>query len=135
MPWSLRVAGQQGWLLGRLTDKIQLMRSLRFRLFVLWVLSFAASIAVGTLLVQFFRESTTAQVQRAEAMVARACDMIRDRYAFYTNDWNGSATASDTTQFRRGLTAVVSVALVHEFGIEGGVWQTGMGSLAYAFPQ
>ncbi len=110
------------------------MRSLRFRLFVLWVLSLVASIAVGAVLVQFFHESTTAQVQRAEAVVARACDMIRDRYAFYTANWSGSAATSDMAQFRSGLAAVVSAALAHELGVEGGVWQAGAGSLAYAFP-
>jgi len=35
---------------------------------------------------------------------------------------------------RLGLRAVVFVALAHPDGIAGGIWQTGSGPLAYAFP-
>src|SRR6202034_431620 len=31
-------------------------------------------------------------------------------------------------------TTAVSVALAHEDGVEGGIWQSGVGSLAYAYP-
>ena len=58
------------------------MHSLRSRFFGLWVLSLAACVAVGVLLVQLYQQSTSAQVGRAQAVVARACDLIRDRYAF-----------------------------------------------------
>ena len=54
------------------------MHSLRSRLFGLWVLSLAACVAVGVLLVQLYQQSTSAQVGRAQAVVARACDLIRD---------------------------------------------------------
>ena len=109
------------------------MHSLRSRLFVLWALSLAASVVGGVLLVQLYQQSTTAQIQRAEAVVARACDMIRDRYAFYVKDWTGSATPDSDIRFRSNLITVVSMALAHQPGIEGGIWQKD-GSLAYAYP-
>jgi hypothetical protein len=59
------------------------LHSLRSRLLGLWVLSLAACVAVGVLLVQLYQQSTSAQVGRAQAVVARACDLIGDRYAFY----------------------------------------------------
>ena len=110
------------------------VHSLRSRLFMLWVLSLAASVALGVLLVQFYRQSTMAQVQRAEAVVAHTCDMIRERYDFYVRDWAGPGLPGSDIGFRRNLVAVVSVALAHQPGIEGGIWQVGDGSLAYAFP-
>lgn len=110
------------------------MHSLRFRLLVLWALSFAASVAVGVLLVQFYRQSTAAQVQRAEAVVARACDMIRDRYNAYVAGRGEPESPRPGTGSETSLNTVVSVALARELGVEGGVWQIGRGSLAYAFP-
>ena len=59
------------------------MHSLKLRLLGLWALSLVASVAVGILLIQLYRQSTQAQVGRAEAVVARACDLIRDRYGLY----------------------------------------------------
>jgi signal transduction histidine kinase len=101
---------------------------------LLWVLSLAACIAVGVLLLQLYRESTAAQVGRAQAMAGRACDLIRDRYTFYTAGSRGPITNSSDEGLRRDMTAAVSLALSREDGVEGGIWQAGNGSLAYAFP-
>ena len=59
------------------------MRSLRSRLLVLWALSLAASVAVGLLLVQLYRQSSSAETSRAEAALSQACDAIGDRYAYF----------------------------------------------------
>ncbi|MEO8715768.1 MAG: HAMP domain-containing sensor histidine kinase, partial [Acetobacteraceae bacterium] len=110
------------------------MHSLRSRLFVLWALALAACVVVGLRLVQFYRQSTSAQVQRAEAVVARSCDVIGDRYRFYATGWSGPPNGEIDATVRSGLRAVVSVALARQPGIEGGLWQKGTGSLAYAYP-
>ncbi len=110
------------------------MHSLRSRLAVLWVLALATCVAVGFLLVQFYTQSASAQVQRAEAVLARSCDMISDRYGFYVTGWSGPPGGEITASVRAGLRAVVWVALAHQDGIEGGIWQAGTGPLAYAFP-
>ena len=110
------------------------MRSLRARLLVLWALSLAACVAAGALLVQLSSRSTTAQVQRGEAVVAQACDLIRDRYAFYVTGWRGPVPPLEDAALRADLGAAVSLALARQSGVEGGVWQSDAGSLAYAYP-
>ena len=110
------------------------MRSLRARLLALWAFSLAACVAAGALLVQISGQSTAAQVQRGEAVVARACDLIRERYAFYATDWRGPVPPLDDAGLRADLQAAVSLALARQDGVEGGIWQAEAGSLAYAFP-
>ncbi len=110
------------------------MRSLRARLLVLWAFSLAACVAAGALLVQISGQSTTAQVQRGEAVVARGCDLIRERYAFYVTGWRGPVPPLDDARLRADLGAAVSLALARQTGVEGGIWQTEAGPLAYAFP-
>lgn len=110
------------------------MRSLRSRLAVLWVLALATCVAIGVLLVQFYTQSTAAQVQRAEAVLARSCDMIQDRYDFYVAGWGGPPSGTVSASVRGALRVVVFVALAHQDGIEGGIWQANTGPLAYAFP-
>jgi signal transduction histidine kinase len=110
------------------------MRSLTLRLFGLWLLSLVASVAVGILLVQLSRQSDQAQVSRAEAVIARACDLIRDRYGFYVSGWSGPVPPLSDARLRADLAAAVGLALVRQEGVEGGFWQADAGPLAYAFP-
>jgi signal transduction histidine kinase len=113
---------------------IQRMQSLRSRLWVLWGLTFAASLAVGLLLFQLYRASTVAQVGQAEAVVQRACDLIRGQYAFYVTGWNGAGASQTDRRLQRDLVPVINAALAHQAGVEGGIWSGSAGSLAYAFP-
>jgi signal transduction histidine kinase len=110
------------------------LRSLKIRLLSLWGLSLAASIAVGVLLFQLSLESNEAQVGRAEAVIAHACDLIHDRYDFYAAGWSGPAPGSAGNRLRSDLATTVEVALARQDGVEGGIWQLDEGSLAYAFP-
>lgn len=100
----------------------------------LWAFSLAACVAAGALLVQISGQSTAAQVQRGEAVVARACDLIRERYAFYATDWRGPVPPLDDAGLRADLQTAVSLALARQDGVEGGIWQADAGPLAYAFP-
>ncbi|WP_428530650.1 sensor histidine kinase [Rhodopila sp.] len=110
------------------------MHSLRTRLFGLWGLSLLACVAVGFLLLQLYHQSTDAQVGRAEAVIARACDLIRDRYGFYATGWSGPRQGQPDVRLRSDLATAVGLALGNQDGVEGGIWQTGTGPLAYAFP-
>jgi signal transduction histidine kinase len=110
------------------------LHSLRSRLIALWLMSLIACLAVSVLLVQLHRQSTAAQVGRAEAVVAHACDLIRDRYQFYTTGWQGPAPPLGDDALHRDLTAAVALALARQDGVEGGIWQGEVGSLAYAYP-
>lgn len=110
------------------------MRSLRGRLVILLLLLIAAAIAAGALMVGLFRQSATARAGQAEAQIGRACDAIAGAYRFYSAGWQGPPLVPDREALRRDLTTVVQTALHDRFGIEGGIWQRGTGSLAYAFP-
>ena len=46
----------------------------------------------------------------------------------------GPAGGQADARLRRDLTTIVQVALAASVGMEGGVWQQGAGSLAYAYP-
>jgi signal transduction histidine kinase len=110
------------------------VRSLRARLLVVWLLSLAAACAVGWLLLLLYRQSASAQISRAAASVAHACERIADGYSFYVTGWAGPTGGLPDATLQRDLTALVQVALAGSPGVEGGVWQQTAGSLAYAFP-
>ncbi len=108
--------------------------SLRFRLISVWALSLVACIAVGVLLVQLHQQSTEARVGRADELIARACDLIHDRYSRYAATWSVAAPALSDQKLRLDLTTAVRLALARQNGVEGGIWQVEAGPLAYAFP-
>lgn len=109
-------------------------RSLRLRLFLVWILSLGACVAVSVLLIRLFQQTTAAQVGRAEAIIARSCDLIRDRYAGYVAGWHAAVPPVDDQRLRSDLTGAVALALSQQEGVEGGIWESGAGPLAYAFP-
>lgn len=121
------------YLLGNLVQR-GLFRSLRARLILLWVMVMFASLTAGLLMIGLFRQTTTAQIGRAEAIIARGCDAIGRDYRFYMTGWAGPAPRPDDVKLKQGLTNVVQVALRDQPGVEGGIWQDEAGSLAYAFP-
>ncbi len=108
--------------------------SLRTRLLGVWGVSLAACVAVAFLLFQLYQQSTEAQVGRAAAVAARACDLIGDRYGFYTIGWSGPQPGPADTRLRTDLATAVGLALAQQDGVEGGIWQSEAGPLAYAFP-
>lgn len=99
------------------------MRSLRSRLLVAWVLSVAAALAVGAVLVQLYRQSSAAQSGLGAAMLAQACEAVGETYGFYTAGWAGPRGAGDEAAFRRDLEAVVQMALPGRRGLDAGLWQ------------
>ncbi len=109
------------------------MLSLRTRLWILWTLALAASLLVALLLAQLYRASSIAETGRAQAVVAQACDGIRDRYRFYVSGWNGADTAADA-RYGGTLVPVLVAALAHRDGVAGGIWSAGGGTIAEAFP-
>jgi signal transduction histidine kinase len=110
------------------------MRSLRARLFVAWALALASACAVGFLLVQLYGQSADAQLARAEAMAARACERIGDSYAYYTTGWTPHLPVAEDASLRTDLTALVALALAGTSGTDGGIYGES-GSLAYASPR
>jgi signal transduction histidine kinase len=90
-----------------------------------------SGVVTGLLLVEFYRQSTNAQVSRAEEAVARTCRELADRYQFFVTGWQGGNVDDG---LKGELIAVVQAALRQSPGVEGGIWQADAGSLAYAFP-
>jgi hypothetical protein len=107
---------------------------LRGRLIGILVLLAAAAVTSGYVMLALFRQSATAQIGQSEALAGRACDAIGQAYRFYTAGWQAGEPDLNDPALRRGLSAVVVTALRDRPGIEGGLWQTGAGSLVYAFP-
>ena len=91
-------------------------------------------VAIRRRLAQLYQQSTTVRVGRAEALIGRACDLIRDRYSAYEAKWPGPAPALSDPKLRRDLATAVNQALTGQNDVEGGVWQADAGPLAYAFP-
>ena len=108
--------------------------SLRLRVLGLWALSLIACIAVGALLALLYHQSTAVRVQRAEVKIGHACDLIGDSYATEAARWLGSAPTLSDPQLHLDLVAAANQALADQNGVEGGIWQTDAGPLAYAFP-
>jgi hypothetical protein len=110
------------------------MQSLRSRLIALIVLLGCAGLATGALMIGLFYQSASAQAGQAEAQIARACDSIASTYRFYSAQWQGPSTSLQDLGLRSSLTTVVQTALRDRPGIEGGLWQSEAGALAYAYP-
>jgi signal transduction histidine kinase len=110
------------------------MRSLRTRLLALWLMLAISGTVTALLLVKFYQQSTNAVVSRAEDEVARSCRELGDRYAFFVAGWQGVRPSEVDDVLKRELVGVVATALARSPGVEGGVWQSDHGSLAYSFP-
>ena len=110
------------------------VHSLRFRLLALWFVLLLSAGATAFLLFSFFNETASAQIERAQEQAAQSCRAIADRYAFFSSGWGGPGPEGLNSEVRAQLTGVVRAALSRTRGTEGGLWQAGLGSLAYAYP-
>jgi hypothetical protein len=81
-----------------------MFRSLRGRLMVLLVLLLAAALAAGILMIDLFRQSTTAQAGQAAAEIGRACNAIAAAYRFYSAGWQGPSAELGDEALSRALT-------------------------------
>jgi hypothetical protein len=100
---------------------------------VCWSSFVLAAVVAGGLLWSLYNQSTTEQLRRAAASIAHGCDAIVARYQLFITSAQAPLNLRDSA-LSQGLTNVLKNALRDLPGIEGGVWQTGQGSLAYAFP-
>lgn len=101
---------------------------------VCWSAFVLASLVVSMLLLSLYRQTTTEQVRRASAAIAHGCDAIAGRYQFLVAGTNSPPSDLHGPDLTRGLTGAVQIAVRDLPGVEGGIWQTEQGSLAYAFP-
>jgi signal transduction histidine kinase len=101
--------------------------SLRARLLALWVLLLASAAVTAYLMWGVYSQSTDVQVAQTEVAVGRACREIIDRYAASVRSRGGRLGESD-------FEGLVEAALGGAPGVEGGIWSTADGSVAYAYP-
>jgi len=114
------------------------MLSLRSRLAVLWIMLLLASAAVGVLFVQLYRQSSSAQLWRTEAMLGQICETIVDRYSFYSAGWAGlnGGNPSEDASFRRDMAILTAEALNQRStgdepaALFAGIWLQGPGIVA-----
>jgi transcriptional regulator with AAA-type ATPase domain len=93
---------------------------------VCWGLFLVAALVVGGLLIALYKETTTQRTDRAAASIAVACDaIVRESRSLGETDGRTANTR---------YAAAVNGALEQFAGVEGGLWKTGSGSIAYAFP-
>jgi signal transduction histidine kinase len=112
-------------LLGIAQGRLDLPRSIVAWFAVCWSLFLVAALVVGAMLIALYKETSTQRTDRAAASIARACDAIVREAAIP----RGTDGVSGTI-----FAAAVERALTSFAGVEGGIWQSGVGSLAYAFP-
>lgn len=91
---------------------------------ICWCLFLIAAAVVGAMLIALYKETTSQRTERAETNLARACESIVRE----------AAAAALTGQSNSIVVGTVSHALGGYNGVEGGIWRSGAGSLAYAFP-
>lgn len=101
------------------------MRSLRSRLILAWVLSLAAALAVGGVLVQLYRLSSDAQSGLSAAVLEQRCADIADSYAYFVAGWAGPRQAGELDGLGTELRGVVGAAMGGRRGLEAGIWQAG----------
>jgi signal transduction histidine kinase len=100
----------------------------------LWAMIAVSGTVTGLLLLELYRQSANAQVGRAVDAATQACRELDDRYAFFLTGWHGAKANGLDDALIQELTKVVQTSLARAPGVEGGLWQSSHGSLAYAFP-
>jgi signal transduction histidine kinase len=108
--------------------------SARGQLFALWLLLALSAAGTALLFWQFYSQTAARQVAEGQELAARGCRAIGDRYRFYTTGWTAKSPPVAAAALHDDLTSIVSTALARFPGVEGGIWSTNDGTLAYAFP-
>ncbi|MGF6767754.1 signal transduction histidine kinase [Paraburkholderia sp. GAS199] len=111
-----------------------MLRSLRGRLVLLLLLLVVAAAATAMLMIGLFHQSAAARVGQAAAENSRACEAIVTAYRQYASGGDRSQLAGDDTDVRKRLVTLVQSALQNRPGVQGGIWQRDVGSVAFAFP-
>jgi hypothetical protein len=82
-----------------------------------------------------FRQSATARAGRADAEIGRACDAIAAAYRCLHGGLEGAGVGTRQSAAASGPDRRRSdPPSPDRRGVEGGIWQSAVGSLAYPFP-
>lgn len=91
-----------------------------------WAAFLLAAVLVGALLLSLYWETTAERVRHGSSAIIRGCEAIAADYRM--------SRGGPGPDLQKRLTAAVQIALRNLEGVEGGIWQAGKRSLAYAFP-
>src|ERR1700689_5164926 len=107
--------------------RLRVPRSIGAWFAVCWGLFLVAALVVGAMLIALYKETTSQRTERAAANLARACEAVLGELRAPSPGGKSSPATPD-------YLSSVTRALEPFTGVEGGVWMTSSGSLAYAFP-
>ncbi len=107
---------------------------MRGRLIVLLLLLVVATASAAVLMVGLFGQSASARTAQAQAESGRACDAIAEGFGSLAAQLPKPSPQGGEPVFRARLGELLRHALSDRPGIEGGIWEEGRGSLAYAYP-
>jgi len=105
-----------------------MLATLSRQLFLVWVMVLAACLGTAGLLLAAWQQTGTAQLSHAQRTLAARCAAIVSRY-------NGASAAAREDAQAGGLAdVVVQLVLDDAEGVEGGIWDSRKGFVAYAYP-
>lgn len=105
-----------------------MLATLSRQLLLVWVLVLASCLGIAGLLFAAWQQTGSAQLSQAQRTLASTCAAIVSRY-------NGASAAAREDSQAGGLAdVVVQLVLDEAEGVEGGIWDSRRGFVAYAYP-
>jgi signal transduction histidine kinase len=104
------------------------MASLRAQLVTFWLLLLLICGGLGIVMMVLYQNSAGVQIGEARRLTEQVCESIAERYA------QSAATRSQESADRGLMQVVLQLALVEAPHVEGGIWSSRSGFLAYAYP-
>lgn len=104
------------------------MASLRIQLIAFWLLLLGVCAGLATVMVVLYENSAGVQVGQARALTQQVCESIARRYQ---QSLAGAPSAQPNAAL---LQVVLQLALIEAPHLEGGVWNSASGFVAYAYP-
>jgi len=102
--------------------------SLRGQLAFFWVILLTACAGLALVMLVLFRNSAGAQIEQVSVTAEQACNSIATRYAQSLANPQQAEPQLDLLQ------VILQLVLLETPKVEGGVWRSGAGFLAYAYP-
>lgn len=103
------------------------MASLRTQLTAFWLLLSGVCIGLGFVMVILYENSAGVQISQTRSLTERTCEAIATRY-------RQSASSSTAALQAPLIQVILRLALVETPHVEGGIWNSSAGFVAYAYP-
>jgi signal transduction histidine kinase len=107
---------------------LPLLKSLKGQLLAFWIIVVTVFVALAVTVIVLFQSSAGVVIDEARVAASRSCSAIADRYARSMADPSSATPQVDL------LNVVLRLVLIEVPHVEGGVWSSGGGFLAYSYP-